>query len=403
MKRTILLFAVVISSFALRADSLRDVIGVAHVAGRYSTSNDDEGRDFLSEGARRIRFELGSRVIKLWLTNEPASDYPFHSPLWQSIQHANSVTEVIAHPYYRRVLSMPFSTIILMIPNSVWFHDGLSAQEEFLEERLFYELTWHLMTTYRETGKTFVLQNWEGDWLLRMDNQGRPLPDAADPSPLAVAGMIRWIAARQRGVEGARAYLAQYYTGVTVKNAVEVNHLRRAKDDPSRITVANHVLPFVRADLYSYSAWESGDPTGQMLTEMLTFLDERASGENNIYVGEYGLPENDFGTAEHLHSVVAMTEAALEWGALYLVYWQIYCNTFAGQDPHGPPLNSDMRGFWLIRPDGTRSPVWDYFRSRMGVPGRDWRVRAERSRYPGDPIAVRSARHGTGQTAHSHR
>jgi hypothetical protein len=350
----------------LHARDLRDVIGVAHVDGKYSLSQD--GRDFLGEGAHRIRHELGSRVIKLWLAGDPAAYYPFRSPLWQP-RLLTDASNVAAHPYYRGVFSMPFTTYILTVdlPNGVWFQNGMSPQEELAEERTFYELTRHLMMTYAGTGKTFVLQNWEGDWLLRLDSEGHLLPENRDPQPVAVAGMIRWLNARQRGVERARAELADQVDGVEVKHAVEVNLLRRAKGEPARVTVADDVLPFARADLYSYSAWESvGDRSGNLLQEMLAFLDSQTEGEGNIYVGEYGVPENIFGPADHMTRVVALTEAALQWGARYVVYWQIYCNEFALDAPHsGSPLNIDMRGFWLIRPDGTYSPVWSYFRSRL--------------------------------------
>jgi hypothetical protein len=363
MKRSALLLVLLVSS-AGQAQDLRDVIGVTHVGGKYSIARD--GEDFLSEGADRIREELGSRVIKIWLSENPAAYYPFHSPLWLTVQSGEGLASIAAHPYYQRVFRMPFTTFILTIPNGVWFHDGLSPEEEAAVVSSFYELTRRLMLAHAGTNKTFVLQNWEADWLLRIDGSGAQIPEHLDPAPAAVTGMIRWINARQRGVERARAELSDQVGGVRVLHAVEVNHLIRAWREPSRTTVTNHVLPFVRADLYSYSAWEStGEPTGRLLQQMLTFLDERTEGERNIFVGEYGVPENLFGTADHLNRVMRLTEAALEWGARYVIYWQLYCNEFVDQAPRGQLLNVDMRGYWLIRPDGTRSPVWHYLRSRV--------------------------------------
>ncbi len=360
----ILLLAFVVAVTA-HAQPLRDVIGVAHIDGKYSVPA--QGRDYLSEGAYRIRYELGSRVIKLWLDGNPARFYPFHSPNWQSVQSGGGIVQIADHPYYRQVFTMPFSTFILVVdlPDGVWFQDGMTVQEERAEEEEFYRLARYLMVQYARTGKTFVLQNWEGDWLLRVGDDGAFLPDAKNPQPAAISGMIKWLQARQRGVERARAELRGEVDGVTVKHAIEVNFLRRSLSDPARVSVATHVLPSVAADLYSYSAWESLDDwTGDHLLEMLTVLDEKTPGSGNIYVGEYGVPENVFGTAEHLERVRAYTEAALAWGARYLVYWQIYCNEFAG-NPVPEPLNRDMRGFWLIRPDGTRSPVWTYLRGQI--------------------------------------
>ena len=39
-----------------------------------------------------------------------------------------------------------------------------------------------------------------------------------------------------------------------------------------------------------------------------------------------------------------------------------YCNEPKAEAKlTGKPKNNDMRGFWLIRPDGSRPPVTDYF------------------------------------------
>lgn len=364
-RAVLLLAAAVLLPLAAEGAAYRDRIGVAHVAGRYSLASQ---RDHLSEGAHRIRYELGSRVIKLWLARRPAAMYSLHSPEWPDVAHESDLRSVAAHAYFRRVFDMPFSTFILVIdaPETVWFGDGMSALEEETEEREMYALARHLIEAYAGSGKTFVLQNWEGDWLLRLGwSNGTVLFDQ-EPAPTAVEGMIRWLNARQRGVSRARAELA-HLDGVTVQHAVEVNHVVRAKYEPSRISVTGDVLPFVQADLYSYSAWETaGDPTGALLAEMLAHLDERTHGSGNVYVGEYGAPENGVGTAAHLGGVAAQTRAALDWGARYVVYWQLYCNVFAGDTPASYPdfvLNSDMQGFWLIRPDGTRSPVWDFLQS----------------------------------------
>jgi len=68
------------------------------------------------------------------------------------------------------------------------------------------------------------------------------------------------------------------------------------------------------------------------------------------------------GPEKQLEITHAAVETALEWGARYVVYWQLYCNE-AAREYSGQPMNEDCRGFWLIRPDGSKSPVWDYFRA----------------------------------------
>jgi hypothetical protein len=374
----ILAISAVILAASAGAAPLRDRIGVAHAGGKYSVAAG--GRDYLNEGAQLIHDDLGSRVIKLWLTRRPASSYALNSPLWEGT--LEDLVSVAAHPYYQQVFSMPFTTYILVVdaPDDVWFGDGMSPVEEATEERALYELTRYLMRTYAGTGKTFILQNWEADWLVRLAVSSDTLDDR-DPPPVTVNGMVRWLDARQRGVERARKRMAST-TGVTVKHAIEVNHVWRAKYQPWRVSVTDDVLPGVQADMYSYSAWEIGDdPTGERLKEMLAFLDERTPGTGNIYVGEYGAAENVRGSAVHLSQVAAHTQAALDWGAAYVVYWQTFCNEFASATPpEGTVLNGDMRGFWLVRPDGTKSPVWFYLRDLLAEPEAGSRRRSVRSR-----------------------
>ena len=373
----ILAFSAVILAASASAAPLRDRVGVAHAGGKYSVS---AGRDYLNEGAQLIFNDLGSRVIKLWLTRRPEASYGLNSPLWQDTP--DDLVSVAAHPYYRQVFSMPFTTYILVVdtPDSVWFGDGMSRLEEDAEERALHDLTRYLMKTYAGTGKTFILQNWEADWLVRLAVSSDTLDDR-DPPLVTVNGIGRWLAARQRGVERGRARMAST-KGVTVKHAIEVNHVWRAKYQPWRVSVTDDVLPGVRADMYSYSAWELGDdPTGEQLKEMLTFLDERTPGTGNIYVGEYGTAENVHGSAAHLSQVAVHTRAALDWGAAYVVYWQTFCNEFAAATPpSGTVLNGDMRGFWLVRPDGTKSPVWFYLKDLLDEPEPGPRRRSVRAR-----------------------
>lgn len=334
----------------------QDIIGVNHVGGKYNFTSDN----YLYEGAYAIRYQLGSRVIKLWLTRNPRNDYPFNS---SSLPTSADQVQVLQHSYFRDVLAMPYTTVVLMVTGASWPNDGMTVGEEAAEEDLFYRLTKHLMQTYQGTQKKFVLQNWEGDWAMRQNPVTGEMTDN-EPSAAAVDGMRKWFRARQAGVTRARNELSAI-TGVSVKAAAEVNHLYRAKYEPNRITVTNNVLRDgnVAMDLYSYSAWDSGG-NAALFTELLTYLDSQTIGTANVYVGEYGAAENEVGAAEHLDRVKRFTDAGIAWGAIYMIYWEVYCNTFRATPPSGRPLNADMAGFWLVRPDGTRSPVWDYYRSR---------------------------------------
>ena len=352
MKAIILITVLIMGGYALEAKTadLRDVVGCTHVGGKYNFTD----HDFLNEGADKL-LELGTRVIKLWFTPNPSGAYPFNSD-WPKI---DNLTDLAKSPYFRKVFSKPFNTYILETfrPGQGWhyFTQGLTPKEAEEERKQFYELTKYLLTKYKGTGKTFILQNWEGDWVLTNPQFTK------EPDPVTIKGMIDWLNARQDGVEQARKEVGM--KGVTVAHAAEVNLMRRAME--GKAAVANDVLPKTHCDLYSYSAWDTQrDP--KEFREALDYLakkapDSKLFGSKNVYVGEFGAPENNLGSAEkQLEITRTAVKTALDWGAKYVVYWELYCNE-PSREYEGRPKNADCRGFWLIRPDGTKSLVWDYF------------------------------------------
>src|SRR3954454_11572484 len=173
---------------------INERLGVAHVGGKYHFTD----KDFLNEGAQRIQ-ELGSRVIKVWFMRAPEQSYPFNSK-WPAV---NSLVDLARTPYYRELFDRPFTTFILETyaygRDDNYWQRGVTDAEAADEARQFEALTRYLIATYAGSGKTFVLQNWEGDWAIR------PAADAKlVPTREAIAGMIRWLNARQDGVERGR-------------------------------------------------------------------------------------------------------------------------------------------------------------------------------------------------------
>ncbi|HYU35302.1 MAG TPA: hypothetical protein VEW48_24375 [Thermoanaerobaculia bacterium] len=338
------------------AAPLRDVLGVTHVAGKYNFT----AEDFLNEGADRL-LELGTRVIKVWFDPNATPSYPFNSD-WGA--PPENLADLARHPYYQALFAKPFSTYILELARRDpidEFLDGMTREEMDKERKQTYELARYLLTTYAGTGKTFVLQNWEGDHLLR-----RGLTDDEQPDHTRVLGMAAWLNARQAGVTQARREVSAQ--GVTVANAVEVNLLRRAM--AGEVTVTNDVVPLTRADLYSYSSWDVElDPAG--LVHALDYLAAKAPdsslyGSRNVYLGEYGAAKDHVSNEQDRARVIReLTEAALGWGARWVVYWQLYCNEPAREYQTDRPANQDLRGFWLIRPDGVKTRFYNYFSGQL--------------------------------------
>ncbi|HEX7182028.1 MAG TPA: hypothetical protein VF756_09310 [Thermoanaerobaculia bacterium] len=355
----------------LSAIPARDVLGAAHAAGKYNFTD----RDFLNEGADAL-LEMGTRVIKVWFDPNSTPLYPFNSD-WGPVPE--TLAELAQKPYYQDLFAKPFTTYILVVVRRdviANFIDGMTREEIGEERQQMYDLARYLLATYGGTGKTFVLQNWEGDHLLR-----RGLAPEDEPDPVRVRGMIDWWNARQRGVTQARRDVRA--RGVTVAHAAEVNLLRAAMQ--GRVTATNSVVPFTQADLYSYSSWDIGYDRA-LLTQALDYLaakapDSQLYGRRNLYLGELGIAKDQVGDGRQKARVIrGLMEAALGWGARYAIYWQLYCNEPL-REYEGRPTNDDMRGFWLIRPDGSRTRTWTDLSRQFRTSVRRVTLRSASGRY----------------------
>ena len=331
----------------------RTQLGVAHIGGLYCFSQ----TDYLNEGAAAAH-AIGARCIKVSLsldTDNPSPKlYPFHSQ-WPTVVTLDALAGT---PYYRALFARDFDTFILTAfrPGRAagYWRESFSPDDEQAEEACFASLARHLLHNYAKTSKTFILQNWEGDWALRGS-----FDPTTKPTPTATAAMVRWLAARQRGVVRARAEFGT--GGARVFHACEVNLVRQAQVQGAP-SVTTDVLPHVPVDLASYSAWDTKDsPTN--FAEALAFLAKhkrptKPFGAHGVYVGEFGMPEAECTPQQAFERTTALLAEAQRFGCPYAVYWQLYCNEPTKMPPK---VNADYKGFWLVRPDGTRSLICKLF------------------------------------------
>lgn len=338
---------------APRESRAETVLGVAHIGGRYAFS----AQDHLNEGASTIR-SLGARCIKVSLsldTDNPAPKLYALNSTWPEVATLDALAD---SAHYRALFDRDFDTFMLTSfrpgrPAGYW-RDRFTEADERAEEDCFAALAGHLLRTYAAGRKTFIIQNWEGDWAVRGG-----FDPATPPPPAATANMIRWLAARQRGV--ARARRAAPSTGARVFHACEVNLVRQAMER-NAASVAVDVLPHVPVDLVSYSAWDTKDSPERFAAALNFIATHRRPtepfGRRGVYVGEFGLPESEATPQEVLARVRDLVAEATRFGCPYAVYWQLYCNEPVAAEPRA---NGDFKGFWLVRPDGTRSPVCGLF------------------------------------------
>ncbi len=344
---------------------LRDIVGSTHVVGRYYITNND----YLNEGADQI-LTMGSRVIKIWFYGKrhehPENVYSFNSE-WPKVE---SLVEGAQLPYFKTLFDKPFTTYIFVVTSlgraDDYWRDGITEADVRDEQRQFYELTKYLLTTYSGTGKTFIFQHWEGDWMVRGHTDVN-----IDPTESALENMVKWLNARQDGVTRARNEVPHNH--VNVYNAAEVNRVVTSMNE-GRPNMVNKVLPFTHLDLISYSAWDAAveewkDPN--VFRKALEFIaentpDSEAFGNKNVYLGEFGWPENLFGEENLTKALSQAVNTALDFSCPYIVYWQLYCNELVDKKTPLPVKNNeDVKGFWLIRPDGSKNLAWNYFKDLL--------------------------------------
>lgn len=352
-------------------------LGTAHVSGRYHFTS----QPFLIEGADQVQ-RLGFGGLKLWFTSLERG-YRFNST-WDLPAHYTYV-DLARHPYFQAAFARPFNVIALeLYPAAIRDTKGvgldlLDPTTDFREdEAQIYALTKYLLETYRDRDVTFLLQNWEGDWMFRGASRKQWLTGDIPDLEARVDLFVRWFNARQRGVERARAEVTG--TRCRVFHAVEVNKVFDSLQGLPTLTT--HVLPKIRPDYISWSCYDglktearNADKTAVGLWQGLEIIQHYArtvqhdaAGRPAVFIGEIGFPEQVV-TPE---SAVEMMDSAL--GVFfarqipYFFYWELYCNERkdGSRNPVTTPESAqELRGFWLIKPDGTPGGTGAYFQELL--------------------------------------
>jgi hypothetical protein len=357
-------------------------LGTAHVSGRYHFTD----KPFLIEGAERV-LSLGLGGVKFWFASIGRA-YRFNSE-W-NLPESYTYKQLAEHPYFAQALDLPFNVIALeLYPAKLLDTPGagvdfLAPGADFSEdERQTRELALHLLTKYKDRDVTFLLQNWEGDWMFRGAARKEWARGEYPQLERRAEGFAGWFAARQRGVEQARA-TAGAGSRCKVFHAVEVN---RVFDSLKNIpTITTHVLPNIKPDYISWSCYDglktetrSAEKTAVGLWQGLDIIQQHArttqrdfEGKPAVYIGEIGFPEE---VVPHPAAVEMMDGAMVVMFARripYILHWELYCNErkdgrrFPVEEPE---TAEDLRGFWLVRPDGSPGHTGEYFMKLLARTG----------------------------------
>ncbi|MBK3516209.1 T9SS type A sorting domain-containing protein [Carboxylicivirga marina] len=363
---------------------LRDIFGASHIAGWYHFTD----KPFMTEGLDYYE-EFGSTAIKTTLSainGKMSSAYPFNHS-WSNV---NRVVELLDVPEIKDLYSrsnIKTHTFWVTSKNKGDYKDGPDFQHASYvdEEQQWYELTAKLLENYGHLDKTFVYQNWEGDWMLR----GQGVLWEKDPTLIpddvewTIAGMARMFRARQRGTERARNEFPD--ATARVMHGIEFNKLWMKDDNGNRLTMMDNntpclaadVIPHCRIDLASWSAydggWENNDypfPSAMWTgLEMVNYYTTETGqyGDLSVQIGEFAINENA-PFSSHSRSQIRtkydkLCGLALAMDLPYFYLWNLYCSGQQGAPDgftwqKGVEYETDflyewMDGKWLIEPDGS--------------------------------------------------
>jgi hypothetical protein len=343
--------------------------GVSHIDGKYRFTQNN----YLVEGAQKIS-DLGSTSIFVYLTPWFRREYPDESNRNWPASDPVALDGLAQTAPYDQIFRLPFKTIVLTAftfanADSV---QGIARAQDRLgaEENEFYQLTKYLYSHFSGSGKTFVLKNWETDgFAAALGNTSGDIPQNV------VDDLVAWLSARQRGVTRARN--EAHDSSVLVLNGAEVSRvLDYAQNGLKR--VINAVIPQVKADMLTYSSYDAmvygsdAQSVQKSLTQALQTIeklapDPQGMGSRRILISEYGLFENEKpGDAWRADAVLSTAKNAGIFGAFL---WNLYDNECKQNGQYSPvasaegdplrPTNAQCRGLWVVRPDGSTSPVLD--------------------------------------------
>lgn len=302
------------------------ILGTHAISGSYKFTSDDR----LVEQAKRVR-ELGSNILKITLGKNSTDIYGITEP----VPSTTTLSLFTSNTSYRTVCNMDFKYIFFWVhtlTNVDWKTNISAAQEQVLYNEM-YNFVAHLLTVYNNSGKTFFIGNWEGDWLL-IPNYDRTVT----PSVELVNNMTRWFQIRQRAIDDAKR--ASSATNVSVYHYIEANLVLKGMN--GQRCVAESVLPNVNVDFVSYSSYEAiKDKTYAMkksdLESIFTYLESKLQPKTGlpfsrrVFIGEYGYQANKSNAEsfnKQFNETKEIMKISFELDLPFALHWQMYNNEY---------------------------------------------------------------------------
>jgi hypothetical protein len=319
-----------------------------------------------------VVWDAGLRTIKLWLTDEYSSQN--YTKETFSGGAVTTLTGLAQKTEFSDEFSRGWDTIILStytFANTDEFWLATNSLANFDDEYdEIYDLTVHLLTTYQNSGTTFIISNWEGDWAYM---GGTPAPGATEPDYYIDREVTdfyaAWLATRQRAVHD--AVKATAHINVKVLNAIELNRVMDLIAYPHRRRVIKDIAKRVQPDVISYSAYDSTLPDTTKIAISLATWETwcrtnfaqalqmiRAAFPNSIIqIGEFGIPENQLaneGIAEDAGDLIDVIKDVCDDNDVQIfIYWQSMGNDDADYGGFGYVTQTGSDGVQTVTINGT--------------------------------------------------
>lgn len=348
------------------------VLGTQGIGGKYQFSEESK----LMEQSKHIR-SMGSNVLKISLGKNALNSYDLKKGSYNTTLDMLKATDD-----YKKVMDMDFKYIQMWVHThtGVKWKQGINKSEEKKLYNEMYELVSYLLKEYNNSGKTFMIGNWEGDWLLH-PNYNRKI----NPPQEHVDNMTKWFQIRQRAVDDAKKSVE--HDNVFVFHYIEVNLVLKGID--GQTCIAKDILPNVDVDLVSYSSYEAiknrtYDEKKEQLEEIFTYLDNQLQPKEGlpfsrrVFIGEYGYHanyKNPKSYEKQFNETIDIMKIAFELDLPFALHWQMYNNEYTNDG-----VSKEMS---LINEQGVKRELY-YFHQNFYKQANEYLInyKEENNEYP---------------------
>jgi hypothetical protein len=350
----VFLFSTVQSQSLVTYDSIMPlasynfILGTNAIGGKYQFTTDSK----LYEQAKHIR-AMGSNILKISLG--PNSPKTYNLPVEQKLSSTLDLFK--ASPEYRKVFDMDFKYIFTWVHTltGIEWKKGISDdQEKILYDEMF-NFASFLLKEYNQSGKTFFIGNWEGDWIL-LPNYNRNIR----PSKEHMQNMTKWFQIRQQAIDDAKRQSNS--KNVSLYYYVEVNLVLKGLKGED--CIAQSILPNVNVDLVSYSSYEAIKnrtyaEKKEQLQKVFDYLEKQLKPKKGlpfsrrVYIGEYGYHASNANPAsfqKQYEETKDIIKISLELNIPFALHWQMYNNEYE--------TNGESKQMSLINESGKRMPLY---------------------------------------------